>query len=479
MPSIAVAFEATRNHSAQLAPVGVTTASQSRSPTPASVPGNRAAVTNPNWLPESLVAARPIPSTGKFYVATDGSDSNPGTLTAPFQTLQKAVNAASPDFVVLVRGGTYNQRVVFGPGKSGSPGQYITLAAYPGEEVIIDGANISLPPSAGLVEINGSYIRVSGFTIQNVSGTDNQMGILVRNTSHVVIDNNRTIKTASAGIGAWWVKSLIIRNNQVQDAKISGSQECLSVNESSNFEISFNVVWNTQRWSQDCEGIDIKNGSKFGRIVGNVAHDLPLECFYIDAFKNATHNIEIYGNLAYNCSIGIALNAEVNGALQNVNVFNNLIHDTFFIGIGFPAWGEKKGSISNVSVYNNTIDNSKAKNTSNPTGLYFRYPTMSNIMVQNNIIVTSGTAFIFETTVASLTVDHNLVSAATLSSGMTGFNDPNLVQGNPMFVNEYHLGASSPAIDRGKNSISLRFDFDGTSRPKGAAIDIGAFEFVP
>lgn len=28
---------------------------------------------------------------GEYYVAPDGSDSNPGTLTSPFQTIQKAV----------------------------------------------------------------------------------------------------------------------------------------------------------------------------------------------------------------------------------------------------------------------------------------------------------------------------------------------------------------------------------------------------
>jgi hypothetical protein len=50
-----------------------------------------------------------------------------------------------------------------------------------------------------------------------------------------------------------------------------------------------------------------------------------------------------------------------------------------------------------------------------------------------------------------------------------------------------HLDSSSPAIDKGNNfvslplchCVSLPFDFDGTSSPKGTAIDIGALEFVP
>jgi nitrous oxidase accessory protein NosD len=448
--------------------------------------GAAAVTLTPDWLPESPLVAQPIPSTADRYVATTGSDSNPGTLAEPFQTMQKAVNVAQPGSVILVRGGTYHQRTVVAPANSGSAGRYITLAAYPGETVTLDGTGVALPSGlVGLLEIDGSYYRVSGFTIQDVGGTEAQMGILAQNGSHIVIDNNHTMRTPSAGIGAWYADSIIIRGNQVQDGRTTGSQECLSLNGTSNFEVSYNVVWNTQTWSQACEGIDVKNGSTNGRVVGNVAHDLPLECIYVDAYDAATHDIDIYANLTFNCSMGIALTAEVAGTLENVRVFDNLIHDTFFIGIGFPAWGGSgnQGAISGVSIYNNTIDNRRAPYAVNPTGLYFAYPSLSNITVVNNIIATNGTGFTFETAVNSFTASHNLVSASVVSSGMAGFSDPDLIQGEPLFRDasggDYHLGGASPAVDTGTDVISLLFDFEGTPRPQGAAIDIGAFEFRP
>lgn len=42
-----------------------------------------------------------------YYVAVDGSDSNPGTIDQPFATLQQAIDLAEPGELVYVRGGIY------------------------------------------------------------------------------------------------------------------------------------------------------------------------------------------------------------------------------------------------------------------------------------------------------------------------------------------------------------------------------------
>src|SRR5205814_306177 len=47
-----------------------------------------------------------------YFVATNGSDLNPGTSIAqPFLTIQKAANVASPGDTVNIRGGTYRETV--------------------------------------------------------------------------------------------------------------------------------------------------------------------------------------------------------------------------------------------------------------------------------------------------------------------------------------------------------------------------------
>ncbi|GGG51948.1 carbohydrate-binding protein [Paenibacillus radicis (ex Gao et al. 2016)] len=84
-----------------------------------------------------------------FYVAEDGNDSNPGTLTEPFATLTKAQSAIralkttsglpAGGVTVYLRGGEYNQSATFTltPEDSGSTGSPIVYQSYPGETAII------------------------------------------------------------------------------------------------------------------------------------------------------------------------------------------------------------------------------------------------------------------------------------------------------------------------------------------------------
>src|ERR1700733_13657711 len=46
-----------------------------------------------------------------FYVSTAGDDSNPGTLQAPWRTIQHAADVATVGSTVNVRGGVYEERV--------------------------------------------------------------------------------------------------------------------------------------------------------------------------------------------------------------------------------------------------------------------------------------------------------------------------------------------------------------------------------
>lgn len=58
----------------------------------------------------------PVSSSGSVptivhYVSTGGNDGNPGTLSAPWKTLQKALNSAEAGSTVYLRTGTYNEKV--------------------------------------------------------------------------------------------------------------------------------------------------------------------------------------------------------------------------------------------------------------------------------------------------------------------------------------------------------------------------------
>ncbi len=97
-----------------------------------------------------------------FVVATGGNDSNPGTLTAPWRTLAKANTTLRAGDTVLVRGGTYHERIA--PAQSGASGSPLVYRASPGEQVIIDGANDN---NLNLVALYGSWVIIEGFTFHN------------------------------------------------------------------------------------------------------------------------------------------------------------------------------------------------------------------------------------------------------------------------------------------------------------------------
>jgi len=47
-----------------------------------------------------------------YWVATNGSDSNPGTQLQPFRTIQKAVDTARAGDTIIIKSGTYNESIV-------------------------------------------------------------------------------------------------------------------------------------------------------------------------------------------------------------------------------------------------------------------------------------------------------------------------------------------------------------------------------
>lgn len=88
-------------------------------------------------------------------VATDGDDGAPGTLAAPLRTLQRAVDLAEPGTVIQIRGGAYAPETNVQINKDGLPGAPITMTAYEGEHVVIDGENMPHTPG----ELDGSIPR--------------------------------------------------------------------------------------------------------------------------------------------------------------------------------------------------------------------------------------------------------------------------------------------------------------------------------
>jgi len=124
-----------------------------------------------------------------YYVSTSGSDSNPGTITQPWATLQKAVTMAYPGDIVYIRGGVYKPATHIGYsgavgmvirpkdniGRSGTPGNPISYIAYPpdyesGNFPIIDGSLLTSVDgwNQGIIIEFAQYIVIKGLTVRNI-----------------------------------------------------------------------------------------------------------------------------------------------------------------------------------------------------------------------------------------------------------------------------------------------------------------------
>ncbi len=81
----------------------------------------------------------PVPQ--EYFVAKNGSDSNPGTIRKPFLSINKAATIAKPGDTITVNEGIYREWV--NPPRSGSSDKRITYRAAKGADVRILGSEIA------------------------------------------------------------------------------------------------------------------------------------------------------------------------------------------------------------------------------------------------------------------------------------------------------------------------------------------------
>lgn len=111
-----------------LAPTATLTPSRTPTPTPTS-----------QFTPTATATPTTSPAGNTYYVATTGSDTNPGTLASPWRTVKKGIQSLTAGTTLLIRGGTYVERIQNPTQVAGTVSQPILVKAYPGETPIIQG----------------------------------------------------------------------------------------------------------------------------------------------------------------------------------------------------------------------------------------------------------------------------------------------------------------------------------------------------
>jgi len=239
-----------------------------------------------------------------FHVALEGSDQNPGTLTRPLSTIQRAAGMAKAGDTVLIREGFYRIHRPIRPLNSGKSGAWIRYAAYPGERVVIDARDIPVGPprgtpphphDQGAFQIQDvSYIRVEGLTVQNARSA----AFAVRDSHHVDLFHNRTDRTFSSGIAVWdsqhdgqGTNHIRVVGNHVTGANTwdllpvgmrrgkETPHEAISIGGAHEFEVSSNHIHGCFK-----EGIDIKGTSCHGIVHHNHIHHVKRQGLYVDSW---------------------------------------------------------------------------------------------------------------------------------------------------------------------------------------------------
>jgi len=398
-----------------------------------------------------------------YYVSTSGKDTNLGTITSPWRTIQHAANSVKAGDTVYVRAGVYNE-IVSIPASGSASGGYITFSSYPGELATIDGTGLAIPNSQwGLLTIETqSYIIINGFEIRNYStskAADVPIGIYVFGSgTNLQITNNHihNIATTAKGCAAnafgmtvygtqapASIDDLIVSGNEI-DHTTTGCSETLSVDGNvENFTITNNLIHDDNNIAIGAigyEGVSQPKGAMCGTELcdrarngeislntvynitsnhnpaygsGSNNHSYGADGIYIDGGTQIT----IERNLVHHTDIGIEMSSENPGGqapgvekADHITTRNNVVYQSNSVGITIGGYAKGKGGTDHCYIVNNTLyDNDTAKTGEGEFQIQW-YAT--NNTFENNILYAGAqNVFLYSYTTSEphpATMDYNL-----------------------------------------------------------------------
>ena len=379
------------------------------------------------------------------YVSTKGSDSNPGTIGAPWLTIQHAANSVSAGATVYVFGGVYNESVNFPA--SGTTSAPITFESYPGQTAVIDGTGVSCctsnPPSSGndtqgLINIvNQSYLVLAGFEIRDFttgnpaytpagvwitgSGTGIQLlNNLLHNITTSSEENGNAFGIAVYGTSQTPISHLVISGNEVYSLK-TGNSESVNVDGNvTNFAITNNLVHDNDNIGIDAIGYEGVgpvgyDEAMYGEIRGNTIYNISGihnagegnsydadgvycdGCAYVTVEDNLIHNVDYGIEVASEHKICQSTGTEYSssGTIgegsspcngRYVTVRNNVVYDSNACGISIGGYANNVGGSAHVVIVNNTLYNNNTQNQAGEFQIQYHSGKAQANIFENNLV---------------------------------------------------------------------------------------------
>ncbi len=444
-----------------------------------------------------------------FYVSKSGSNSNSGSFTAPWLTIQHAANSVTAGATVYVESGVYTESVNLPA--SGTASNPITFASYPGQTAVIDGTGLTVSGTQGLINIvNQSYITVSGFEIRNyttsasgptptgiwVTGSGSGLQLLnnlVHNITTKSEANGNAFGIAVYGTSATPITNLTISGNQVYNLKTGNSESLVVDGNVTYFTISNNTVHDNDNIGIDAIGFE-KVGptgfdqAKYGLVSGNTVYN--ITSFGNPAYGNQYAADGLYcdgcaytifeRNTVHNSDLNIEVASEHKGHNSSyVTVRNNLFYDANAVGISIGGYASGVGGSDHVVIVNNSLYNNNVKNQgaefqiqfhSGPTNIFennivyagsqnvWIYSFVSGSTATSNWNVYYSTAGYVQGTSIDWGKKSNYATYAAYQSGSG--EDKSSPNANPLYDSltstppNLDVATDSPAVNAGSTSLT-------------------------
>lgn len=424
-----------------------------------------------------------------YYVSPQGADSSArsGSSTAPWKTIQYALDRVPGGNTILIRPGTYPEDVKIR--KSGTSSSNTTLqAADMTNKPLITGTSNASTPTVYVIgqlksgvdypgdynDINYvSYVKIKGIKISNISTLTASKA---QYAHHVIWEDNEIFNNGGNGISSEWADYLTIRRNNVYgnckrtSAKTSG----LSLRWLHPVDTDRTGFHNIVEENRVYENFDPLHADGNGISVDSSGYTIDGDRPEFDEYNTTDWDptVLIRNNLFYdNGGRGILVLRSENVTITNNTCVNNC-RDTRLGARGeivvsgpYPYWVRGDVVVENIEVLSN-ITSSLGGSSYPCTAVYMGGESVGvaspptgfpNIFFNNNLRFGSG-------------------------NGITAVYEPNPISDNPDFLfpdrlsganANFQIAMTSPAYNA---SISTpAFDFRHEARSDGSP-DVGAYE---
>ena len=120
------------------------------------------------WVAIVFLGGAAVADAGVFYVSNSGSDSNPGSPTAPFATIAHAIGVATSGDDIRVAAGTYLENIIMTDGVDVLGGWSLDFSV---RDLAVHLSVIDGSAGGSVLKFVDATAELSGFTMQNGTGT--------------------------------------------------------------------------------------------------------------------------------------------------------------------------------------------------------------------------------------------------------------------------------------------------------------------